>query len=156
MTHLITNIVTSCAKLCKIWQWWHQWNSNHFLARLSRMDVHFDLQYQGQHHDVINWKHFPRYWPFVRGIHRLPVNSTHKGQWRGALMFSLIYAWTNVWVNNCEAGDLWLSHSLWGQCNEKGHLNSFVAHGFPNVCVTMATPGHHDTVVSCRIIGWSN
>ena len=33
------------------------------------------------HHDVIKWKHFPRYWPFVRGIHRLPVNSHHKGQW---------------------------------------------------------------------------
>ena len=22
------------------------------------------------HHDVIKWKHFSRYWPFVRGIHR--------------------------------------------------------------------------------------
>ena len=44
------------------------------------------------HDDVIKWKHFPRYWPFVRGIHRSPVNSPHKGQWRGALMFSLIYA----------------------------------------------------------------
>ena len=37
--------------------------------------------------DVIKWRHFPRYWPFVRGIHRSLVNSTHKGQWRGALMF---------------------------------------------------------------------
>ena len=27
------------------------------------------------HDDVIKWKHFPRYWPFVRGIHRWPVNS---------------------------------------------------------------------------------
>ena len=52
------------------------------------------------HDDVIQRKHFPRYWPFVRGIHRSPVNSTHKSQWRGALMFSLI------WVNNREAGDL--------------------------------------------------
>ena len=59
-----------------------------------------------KHDDVIKWKHFPRYWPFVRGIHRLPVNSPHKGQWRGALMFSLIYAWKHVWVNNREAGDL--------------------------------------------------
>ena len=60
-----------------------------------------------QHHDdVIKWKHFPRYWPFVRGIHRSPVNSAHKGQWRGALMFSLICARINGWVNNCEAGDL--------------------------------------------------
>ena len=39
-------------------------------------------------HDVIKWKHFPRSWPFVQGIHRSPVNSTHKGQWRRALMFS--------------------------------------------------------------------
>ena len=58
------------------------------------------------HDDVIKWKHFPRYWPFVRGIHRSPVNSPHKGQWRGALMFTLICARINVWVNNHEAGDL--------------------------------------------------
>ena len=30
------------------------------------------------HDDVIKWKHFPRYWPFVWGIHRSPVNSPHK------------------------------------------------------------------------------
>ena len=47
-------------------------------------------------HDVIKWKHFPRYGPFVWS----QVNSTLKGQWRGALMFSLIYAWINCWVNN--------------------------------------------------------
>ena len=35
-----------------------------------------------------------------------PVNSPHKDQWRGALMFSLIYAWINDWVNNGKAGDL--------------------------------------------------
>ena len=60
----------------------------------------------GCHDDVIQWKHFPRYCPFVQGIHRSPVNSPHKGQWRGALMFSLICTWINGWVNNCEAGDL--------------------------------------------------
>ena len=58
------------------------------------------------HNDVIKWKHIPRYWPFVRGIHRSAVNSPHKGQCRGALMFSLICAWTNCWVNNRDAGDL--------------------------------------------------
>ena len=63
-------------------------------------------QVQGRHDDVIKWKHFPRNWPFVRGIHRSPVNSPHKGQWRGALMFSLICVWINAWVNNREAGDL--------------------------------------------------
>ena len=46
------------------------------------------------HDDVIKWKHFPRYWTFVRGIQRSPVNSPHKGQW------------INGWVNNREAGDL--------------------------------------------------
>ena len=39
----------------------------------------------------------------------VPVNSPHKGQWRGALMFSLICAWINDWVNNREAGD-WRCH----------------------------------------------
>ena len=58
------------------------------------------------HDDVIKWKHFPRYWSFVRGIHRSPVNSPHKGQWRGALMFTLICVWINGCVNNGEAGDL--------------------------------------------------
>ena len=54
--------------------------------------------------DVIKMKHFPRYWPFVRGIHRSPVNSPHKGQWRWALV--LICTWMNGWVNNGEASDL--------------------------------------------------
>ena len=35
-----------------------------------------------------------------------PVNSPHKGQWRGALVFSLIFAWKKHWVNTREAGDL--------------------------------------------------
>ena len=56
--------------------------------------------------NVIKWKHFPRYWPFVLGIHRSLVNSPHKGQWRGALLFSLICVWINGWVNNREADDL--------------------------------------------------
>ena len=62
------------------------------------------------HDDVIKWKHILRNWPFVREIHRSPVNFPHKGQWRGALIFSLIYAWINDWVNNHEAGDLRRQH----------------------------------------------
>ena len=58
------------------------------------------------HDDVIKWKHFPRYRPFVRGIHRSTLNSPHKGQWRGPLMFSLTCTRINGWVNNREAGDL--------------------------------------------------
>ena len=42
--------------------------------------------------DLIKWKYFSRYWPFVQIIHRSPVNSPRKGQRRGALMLSLICA----------------------------------------------------------------
>ena len=59
------------------------------------------------HDDVIKRKHFPRYWLFVIGMNRSPVDSPHKGQWRGASIFSLICASTNDWENNRNAGDLW-------------------------------------------------
>ena len=49
------------------------------------------------HDDVIKWKHFPHYWPFVRRIQRSPVNSPH-GQWHGALVFSLICTRINGWA----------------------------------------------------------
>ena len=64
---------------------------------------YYSVQY---HDDVIKWRHFPCYWKFVRGIHRSPVNSPHIGQWRGALVFSLICVRINGWVNNRMAGDL--------------------------------------------------
>ena len=63
-------------------------------------------EFQTEHDDVIKWKHFSCYWTFVRGIHRSSVNSPHKGQWRGALICSLICAWIKCWVNNREAGDM--------------------------------------------------
>ena len=43
---------------------------------------------------------------FVEGIHRSTVDSPHKGQCRGALKFSLIFAWTNSSAHNRDAGDL--------------------------------------------------
>ena len=58
------------------------------------------------HDDVIKWKHFPRCGSFGRWIHRWPVNSPYKVQWRGALMGFFICASINAWVNNREAGDL--------------------------------------------------
>ena len=70
-------------------------------VRLIR--VFWNIHYQD---DVIKWKHFPCHWPIVRGIHWSPLNSPHKGQWRGALRFSLICAWINRRVNSHEAGDL--------------------------------------------------
>ena len=71
----------------------------------------FAILVNQNHDDIIEWKHFPRYWPFVRGIHRSPVNSPHKGQWREALVFSSICAWINSWVNNREVGYLRCQHA---------------------------------------------
>ena len=73
------------------------WNRTQFISILISILYDFD-------DDVIKWKHFPRYWPFVRGIHRSPVNSPHKGQWRRCFLWSA--PWINSWVNNREAGDL--------------------------------------------------
>ena len=44
-------------------------------------------------------------------IHRSPVDSTRKGQWRRTLMFSLIWAWTNGWANNRDASHLRRHHA---------------------------------------------
>ena len=99
----------------------HKWDFCHFFFRKIIMEIsrnvgetpfswahlQYGMSFQNSpHDDVIKWKHFPRYCAFVWGIHRSPVNSPHKGQWRGPLMFSLICAWINSWVNNREAGDL--------------------------------------------------
>ena len=88
-------------------------NGNYINPHRDKLRIHFhepnlkhvDLNFT-EHDDVIKWKHFSRYWPFVRGIHRSPLISPHKGQWRGAFMFPLICARINGWVNNREAGDL--------------------------------------------------
>ena len=65
------------------------------------------------HYDVIEWKPFLHYWPFVRGIPRSPANSPHKSQWHGALMFYLICTWTNGWVQSWRRWFETLSHPLW-------------------------------------------
>ena len=92
------SLTTHLASIASILSWKHD------RQRIGHK-YHIDSTLIG-HDDIIKWKHFPRYWPFVRGIHRSPVNSPHKGQWHGALMFSLICFWINGWVNNREAGDL--------------------------------------------------
>ena len=73
---------------------------------MTVMEISLLWEWPWCHDDVIKGKHFPRYWTFGCGIHRWPVNSPLIGQWRWALMFSLICAWINGWVNNGEAGDL--------------------------------------------------
>ena len=102
------------------------------------------------HDDVIKWKHFPGNWPFVRGIHRSPVNFPHKGQWRGALMFSSIYARINDWVNNREAGDLRRQH---------GHYDVIAMSWWHHDVETLFTSGYTALVISmllARMSCWTN
>ena len=86
--------------------------SNTFIVEMAdriilvRIAISVEMTTKWLHDDVIKWKLFPRYWPFVWGIHRSAVNFRHKEQWRGASMFSLICAWTNCWSNNRDTGDL--------------------------------------------------
>ena len=70
----------------------------------------------------------------------------HKGQWRGALMLSLICVWINAWVNNGEACDLRrhrahydvivkavrngkvdIMTTLSSQCQMDGHQNAMIS-----------------------------
>ena len=72
--------------------------------------------------DVMKWKHFPRYWPFVLEINWLMVNSPHKGQRRGALILFFICTRTNGWPNKMNR--LWFetpSRFLWCHCNATLH-----------------------------------
>ena len=85
--------------------------------------------------DVIKWKHFPRYWSFVGGIHRSPVNSPHKGQWCGPLMFSFIYAQINGRANNSKASDL---------IRHRAHYDVSLWHHFLTIEVARDIIGHFE------------
>ena len=56
------------------------------------------------------WRHqmelFSAFLAICVGNSPVPGEFPHKGQWRGALMFTMICTWINGWVNNGEAGDL--------------------------------------------------
>ena len=67
---------------------------------------HFSTATIVVHGDVIKWKHFTRYWSFVRGTIGHWWTPPRKGQWRGALVFSLICARTNCQASNRDAGHL--------------------------------------------------
>ena len=91
-----------------------KWNTNQILHWLGKCGIFNGVSKRRgdiavgfniwNYDDVIKWKHFPvsgpLWWECPRWI---PL---HKGQWRGDLMFSLVYAWTNIWANNRDAGDL--------------------------------------------------
>ena len=98
----------------------------YFIGTILRLSQHKwgNQGEYGCHDGVIKWKHFPRFWPFVRGIHRSPVNSPHKGQWRGTLIFLWSATWINGWVNNREAGDLRRHRDHYDIVMDKPHRSS--------------------------------
>ena len=64
--------------------------------------------------EVIKWKHFPHYWPFVRGIHRSPQRLV---TWSFDILFHLRL---NKRLSKQSKG-WWFetpSRSLWRHCNE--------------------------------------
>ena len=81
------------------YMFWANETSRRFSARWVSEGYPILQQLARHHDDVIKWNIF-------RVTGHLCGNSPHKGQWRGALMFSLIYTRINGWVNNGEAGDL--------------------------------------------------
>ena len=115
------------------------------------------------HDDVIKWKHFTRYWPFARGIHRSPMNSPHKGQWRGAFMFPLICIGIFYgWINNREAGDLRrncahcdvsVMWKIYYHCHEDyGNLPGQVKAVLARFATTFASPSSSGPCINIKIV----
>ena len=110
----------------QLWYWLFRINASLFsmeedfeylqylIAKISqkRRYSFVPLKINSARHVLTNawWRHqmeaFSALLAICAGNSPVPLNSRHKGQWRGALMFSLICARINGWVNNGEAGDL--------------------------------------------------
>ena len=95
------------------------------------------------HDDVIKWKYFPRYWPFVRGIHRSPVNSCTKA---GDAELWWVFDLRPKKLLSKQSWGWWFetpSHPLWRHRNASSswafhwhHMSAMTAHitGKSNVC----------------------
>ena len=110
---------TYCRDACKIWKQrfkLHMWNTT-----ISALHISMIVMMTSSNVNIF------RVTGPVRGIHWSPVNSPHKGQWRGAWMFYFTCAWTNIWVNNRVAGDL---RRHWAHCDY------IVMVKFTNICMS--------------------
>ena len=77
------------------------------------------------HYDIIKWEHLSRYWHFVRGIHRWSEGYPHEGQWCGALLFSLIYAWIKD-VLDCDSVVIFAHLGIYVHLNKKTNVTCFL------------------------------
>ena len=83
----------------------------------TRYELHISKYFY--HDDIIKWNHFPRYWPFVRGIHRWPVNSPHKGPVTQS--FDVFFDLCMNKRLNKQSWSWWFetpSRQLWRHCND--------------------------------------
>ena len=105
----------------KVLSWIISVNSYTVQWRISweRFKVHMNGHvFTREHDDVIKWKHFPRYWPFVRGIHRsrwIPHTKASDAELR-------CFLWSAPDKRLSKRPWGWWfetpSWSLWRQCNE--------------------------------------
>ena len=107
--------------------------------------MHYHFATVSKHYEVIKWKCFPRYWPFVQGIHRPPVNSPHRGQWRGTLMNC---ARTNGWETIVRRWFETPSRPFWRHGVESSR--PYVMFVIPHSCM------HRRKIIICKIATGSN
>ena len=122
-----------------------QWSVH--LPQVCRSQRPRSLSLKKSHDAVIKWKHFPRYWPFVRGNHRSPMNFPHNGPWRGALVFSLICSW----INGKQWSGSWFetpSRPLWRHCNDQMSTNNNLCYRW---CLT-ETAMNDMAVAFCHVV----
>ena len=110
----------------------------------SRDNISAFENYSFVHDDVIKWKHFPWYWPFVKGIHRWPVTGELPAQWPMTRSFDVFFDLRpNKWLSK-QWRRWWFetpSRSLWCQCN--GSPRHF--------------PGnHYELILTCGQFSYSN
>ena len=95
------------------------------------------------------WRHqmetFSASLALCEGNSPVPVNSPHKGQWRGALMFSLICVWINGWVNNREAGNLRRYRSRYDVIVMRDSLTSYPLNLTDHKSVSLKKIPHNST-----------
>ena len=106
---------------------WSTFHRQHFQMHL--LGYKFTKAPLQPHDDFIKWKHFPRYWPFVRGIHRSPGTGEFPAQKPVTRSFDVFF---NLRLNKWLSKQWWgwwfetLSCPLWRHCSECGlpHLKS--------------------------------
>ena len=121
-TNLAYGRTLSNIGFCRIWSRFHKLCILHSVKVLLR-HVEFSkfrcgthqssyLKTLQTHDDVIKWRSKKTSNLRVTGLCAGSAPGTpHKDRWRGDLMFSLIYACTNSWVSNRNAGDLRRHHT---------------------------------------------